>query len=196
MVGKMIMGVGMAVISLSILNLSFGGNGGRRATTLMKDAHGMNLPTATFGAGCFWHVEDIFRSVEGVVSTEVGFEGGTLDHPSYRDVCTNTTGHAEVVKVTFDPRIVSYEKLLATFFALHDPTTVNRQGPDVGMQYRSVIFYNSPEQKKQANAFKAELERIKRYDAPIVTEIVPASTFWRAEEYHQQYYEKERGDNR
>jgi peptide-methionine (S)-S-oxide reductase len=126
------------------------------------------------------------------VSTVVGFEGGTLPHPTYEDVCTNTTGHAEVVQIHYDPTKLTYEKLLETFFRLHDPTTLNRQGPDVGIQYRSVIFYQSPQQKEQAEAFKAMLEKSGRYKKPIVTQIVPATTFWKAEEYHQQYYEKQR----
>jgi peptide-methionine (S)-S-oxide reductase len=196
MSGKILVAAGIAVISLFLLTRSFAGDGGRRATTLMKGTDGMKLATATFAAGCFWHVEDTFRTVEGVVSTEVGFEGGKLDRPSYSDVCTDGTGHAEVVKIQYDPSKVTYGKLLAAFFELHDPTTLNRQGPDVGTQYRSVIFYNSPEQKEQAYAYKAELERSKRYDKPIATEIVPASTFWKAEEYHQQYFEKERGGSR
>jgi peptide-methionine (S)-S-oxide reductase len=156
----------------------------------------MNLETATFAAGCFWHVEDTFRTVEGIVSTEVGFEGGKLDHPKYSDVCTNGTGHAEVVKIQYDPSKVTYRRLLETFFELHDPTTVDRQGPDVGTQYRSVIFYSSPGQKEQAYAYKADLEKSKRYGRPIATAIVPASTFWKAEDYHQQYFEKERGESR
>ena len=151
-----------------------------------------NLQKADFAAGCFWHVEDTFRGVEGVVATEVGFEGGHFDHPTYRDVCTDRTGHAETVRVTYDPAKISYTQLLEKFFALHDPTTVDRQGPDVGTQYRSVIFYNSPVQKQEAESFRADLASSGRYRRPIATEIVPASKFWRAEEYHQQYYEKER----
>ena len=196
MSGRIIIAAGIAVISLFLLTRSFAGDGGKRASTLMKGTDGMTLSTATFAAGCFWHVEDSFRTVEGVVSTEVGFEGGKLDHPSYGDVCTDRTGHAEVVKIQYDPSKVSYRRLLETFFKLHDPTTVDRQGPDVGTQYRSVIFYHSPGQKEEAYSYKAELERSKRYGGPIATEIVPSSTFWKAEEYHQQYYEKERGENR
>jgi len=151
------------------------------------------LETATFGAGCFWHVEDTFRKIEGVVRTAVGFEGGTLPNPSYKDVSTDLTGHAEVVQIQFDPVKVSYQKLLEAFFELHDPTTLNRQGPDIGVQYRSVVFYNSQQQKESAEAFKAKLGSSGRYKRPITTEIAPASTFWKAEEYHQQYYEKQRG---
>jgi len=193
--GKIILGAGLAAITLFLLTRSFAGEGGKRASTIMKGTKGMNLATATFAAGCFWHVEDSFRTVEGVVSTEVGYEGGKPDHPTYSDVCTDRTGHAEVVKIQYDPSKVTYGKLLEKFFEIHDPTTVNRQGPDVGTQYRSVIFYHSPEQKEQAYAYRAELERTKRYSRPVATEIVPASTFWKAEEYHQQYYEKERGES-
>lgn len=145
---------------------------------------------ATFGAGCFWGVQVEFDKVEGVTSTQVGYMGGTLDNPSYRDVCGHQTGHAEVVEVTFDPDKVSYEKLLEVFWSIHDPTTLNRQGPDVGDQYRSAIFYYSPEQKAAAEASKAAQESSGRFRRPIVTQIVPAMTFWRAEEYHQKYLEK------
>jgi peptide-methionine (S)-S-oxide reductase len=194
--GKIILAAGIALISLFLLSRSSAGEGGKRATTLAERTEGMKLETATFAAGCFWHVEDTFRTVEGVVSTEVGFEGGKTDHPTYPDVCTDRTGHAEVVKIQYDPSRISYRKLLEAFFQLHDPTTVDRQGPDVGTQYRSVIFYASPEQKEQAYAFKSDLEKSGKYGRPIATGIVPASTFWRAEEYHQQYYEKERGETR
>ncbi len=193
---KFIIVAGIAAISLFLLARSFAGDGGKRATTLHEGTDGMKLETATFAAGCFWHVEDTFRTVEGVVSTEVGFEGGKLDHPSYRDVCTDRTGHAEAVKIQYDPSKLTYRNLLEKFFELHDPTTVDRQGPDVGTQYRSVIFYGSPAQKEEAIAFKAELERTGRYHRPIATEIAPASTFWKAEDYHQQYFEKERGESR
>jgi peptide-methionine (S)-S-oxide reductase len=145
---------------------------------------------ATFGAGCFWHVEAAFRQLPGVVATTVGFEGGTRDNPTYRDVCSHTTGHAEVVEVDYDPARVSYEQLLGIFWAEHDPTQLNRQGPDVGDQYRSVIFYHSPEQQTAAEASRAQLEQAGKYRRPIVTQIVPATTFFRAEEYHQQYLEK------
>lgn len=145
---------------------------------------------ATFGAGCFWGVEAQFRQVKGVISTAVGYMGGTLDNPTYQDVCTDRTGHAEVVEVDYDPEGVSYEDLLEVFWNHHDPTTLNRQGPDVGTQYRSVIFFHSPEQEAAARASKEELEQSKRFRSPIVTQIVPAKTFWRAEEYHQQYLEK------
>ena len=144
---------------------------------------------ATFGAGCFWGVEAAFRQVEGVKATAVGYLGGTLDNPTYQDVCTDKTGHAEVVEVEYDPEAVSYEKLLEIFWSSHDPTQLNRQGPDVGAQYRSAIFFHGPEQEVAARASLERLEASGRYPR-IVTEITSASTFWRAEEYHQQYLEK------
>ena len=144
--------------------------------------------TATFGAGCFWGVEVAFRNVPGVVDTAVGYEGGTLANPTYEDVCSKTTGHAEVVQVEFDPDEVSYNELLDVFWDVHDPTQVNRQGFDIGSNYRSVIFFHSPEQQEQALESKARSQG--RFDKPIATEITPASDFWRAEEYHQQYLVK------
>jgi peptide-methionine (S)-S-oxide reductase len=143
---------------------------------------------ATFGAGCFWGVEIEFRNVPGVVDTAVGYEGGTPPNPTYEDVCSHTTGHAEVVQVQFDPDEVSYDQLLDVFWEVHDPTQVNRQGPDVGSNYRSVIFFHSPEQQEQALESKTRAQA--RFDRPIATEISPASDFWRAEEYHQQYLVK------
>jgi peptide-methionine (S)-S-oxide reductase len=148
------------------------------------------LEKATFGAGCFWGVEAAFRELPGVVDAVSGYEGGTMDNPTYQDVCTDETGHAEVVEVTFDPTLTTYDKLLDAFWNLHDPTTLNRQGPDVGTQYRSVIFYHSPEQQAIAKASKQKLEASGRFRRPIVTQIVPAQTFNRAEEYHQRYLEK------
>jgi len=145
---------------------------------------------ATFGAGCFWGVEAQFRQLKGVISTAVGYMGGALDNPTYEDVCTGRTGHAEVVEVEYDPERVAYEDLLEVFWNNHDPTTLNRQGPDVGAQYRSAIFFHSPEHEAAARASKEELEQSKRFRSAIVTQIVPAKTFWRAEEYHQQYLEK------
>jgi len=151
----------------------------------------MTTEKATFGAGCFWGVEAEFAAVPGVTATAVGYEGGSLDRPSYRDVCTDQTGHAEVVELDFDPSRVNYEQLLDAFFNLHNPTTLNRQGPDWGTQYRSVIFFHSPEQEEQARAKIAQLTAEGRYKSrPIVTQVVPAQTFWRAEEYHQRYLEK------
>lgn len=149
------------------------------------------MELATFGAGCFWGVESAFRQIPGVVDTKVGFEGGSLPNPTYRDVCTDKTGHAEVVQVEFDPAIVSFQSLLDTFFDLHDPTQLNRQGPDYGTQYRSVVFYHLPEQAALAKATVAKLTEARRYRKPIVTRIEPASTFYPAEEYHQRYFEKQ-----
>ncbi len=143
---------------------------------------------ATFGGGCFWGVEIAFRNVPGVLDTAVGYEGGTVANPSYEDVCTDGTGHAEVVQVEFDPDELSYEELLDTFWEVHDPTQKNRQGPDVGSQYRSVIFFHSPEQEEQALEAKARVQAAS--ERPVVTEIVPAAEFWRAEDYHQQYLVK------
>jgi len=145
---------------------------------------------ATFGAGCFWGVEAAFRELNGVVSTSVGYMGGTLENPTYEDVCTDRTGHAEVVEVLYDPAQISYEDLLDVFWKIHDPTTLNRQGPDRGTQYRSVIFYHTPEQEAAARASKEKLRQSGRFKRDIVTQIEPAAKFWRAEEYHQQYYEK------
>lgn len=151
------------------------------------------MEKATFGAGCFWGVEAAFRRVPGVIDAAVGYEGGTLANPTYRDVCGDQSGHAEVVQVEFDPARVSYERLLDVFWQIHDPTTLNRQGPDVGTQYRSVIFYHTPEQEQTARASKERLEQSRKLRRPVVTEIVPAQTFYRAEEYHQRYAEKHGG---
>jgi peptide methionine sulfoxide reductase msrA/msrB len=148
------------------------------------------LAQASFGAGCFWGVESTFRAVPGVVEAEVGYQGGTTKNPTYEDVCSGDTGHAEAVHVEYDPAKVSYAKLLEVFFENHDPTTPNRQGPDHGSQYRSVIFYYTPEQKKEAEAMIAKLEGAKRFRRPIVTQVVAAPEFYRAEEYHQRYLEK------
>ena len=146
---------------------------------------------ATFGAGCFWGVEAAFRQVDGVTATAVGYEGGTLENPTYQDVCSHTTGHAEVVEVTYDPDQVSYEQLLDVFWAKHDPTQLNRQGWDIGDQYRSVIFFHDEEQRETAERSKAELDASGRYRKPIVTHVEPAQTFYRAEDYHQRYLEKQ-----
>jgi len=151
---------------------------------------GAELQKAAFAAGCFWHVEVAFRKLKGVTDTAVGYMGGHVDNPTYEDVHTGTTGHAETVEVTYDPEETSYEDLLKVFWDIHDPTTPNRQGPDVGHQYRSVIFYYTDAQKEQAEASKRELQASGKYEADIVTEIVPATRFWRAEEYHQRYLEK------
>lgn len=148
------------------------------------------MAKATFAAGCFWGVEARFQQLPGVVETAVGYEGGQLASPSYKDVCTDTTGHAEAVEIDYDPAQISYEQLLEAFFSLHDPTQLNRQGPDWGTQYRSVIFFHSPEQEVAAKATIARLTAEKRFPKPIVTQVVPAQTFWRAEEYHQKYLQK------
>lgn len=148
------------------------------------------MEKATFGAGCFWGVEAAFRQVKGVASTQVGYSGGHTKNPTYKDVCTDGTGHAEVVQVEYDLSKVSYEDLLKVFWECHDPTQLNRQGPDFGTQYRSAIFFHTPAQQAAAVASKEALERSGQYTRPIVTEITTASEFYRAEEYHQQYLEK------
>src|SRR5215467_5854355 len=145
---------------------------------------------ATFAAGCFWGVEAKFRMIPGVEDALVGYSGGHAENPSYKDVCTDTTGHAEVVQVTFDPKKVRYEKLVEAFWQMHDPTQVNRQGPDYGTQYRTAIFYHSPEQKAIAEKSKAALAASGKFRSPIATEITQAGPFWKAEEYHQRYLEK------
>lgn len=149
------------------------------------------IAQAIFAAGCFWGVQLAFDSTPGVVSTEAGYIGGTAENPNYRQVSTGQTGHAEAVEVNFDTDKISYPELLDIFFKIHNPTTQNRQGPDIGTQYRSAIFYLTPEQKQQAEAKIAELERQKTFPAPVVTEIAPAGTFWPAEEYHQKYPQKQ-----
>jgi len=150
------------------------------------------MEKATFAAGCFWHVEETFRKIPGVVSTTVGFMGGRTKNPSYEDVCTGTTGHAEVVHLTFDSSKISYEKLLDIFWENHDPTTLNKQGPDVGAQYRSAVFYHTYDQKTIAEASKKKLQDSKKFKRTIVTEITAATAFYPAEEYHQRYLEKHR----
>ena len=150
----------------------------------------MAIEKATFGAGCFWGVEARFAELSGVLDTAVGYEGGALEHPTYKEVCTDRTGHAEVVQVTFDPSRISYETLLDAFFSLHDPTQLNRQGPDWGAQYRSAIFAETDQQFSEARAKIAELSAAGSFRKPIVTEVTSASTFWKAEEYHQRYLEK------
>jgi peptide-methionine (S)-S-oxide reductase len=149
------------------------------------------MAKATFAAGCFWGVEDAFRQVKGVNATTVGYTGGNKVDPTYNEVCTGTTGHAEAVEVDFDPSQASYEDLLAVFWKSHDPTTLNRQGPDVGTQYRSAIFFHSPEQEKTAQDSKALLEKQGVFRRPVVTRIEGAGPFYRAEDYHQQYFEKQ-----
>jgi len=148
------------------------------------------MEKATFGAGCFWGVQTTFDRIPGVEKTTVGYEGGTLENPTYRDVCTDRTGHAEVLEISFDPARVSYQQLLDVFFSTHNPTQLNQQGPDHGTQYRSVVFYHSPEQQKAATAMIERLTAEQKFPRPIVTQVMPAETFWAAEEYHQKYLEK------
>jgi peptide-methionine (S)-S-oxide reductase len=148
------------------------------------------MAKATFAAGCFWGVEATFRQLPGVISTRVGYIGGDTSNPTYKQVCTDTTGHAEAVEIEYDPAKLSYDKLLEVFWENHDPTQLNRQGPDWGKQYRSAIFFHSPEQKAAAEVSKEQLEKSHRFSKPIVTHIVPAVTFFEAEDYHQQYLEK------
>jgi peptide-methionine (S)-S-oxide reductase len=150
----------------------------------------MTTEIATFGAGCFWGVEAAFSRVPGVIEAVSGYSGGHTENPSYKDVCTDETGHAEVVQVTYDPAKVSFEKLLDVFWTMHDPTQVNRQGPDFGSQYRTAIFFHTPEQEAAARASVQKLEGAKQFPRPIVTQIVAAGDFYRAEEYHQRYFEK------
>jgi peptide-methionine (S)-S-oxide reductase len=151
------------------------------------------MATAIFAAGCFWGVEETFRTKEGVLSTTVGYTGGWLENPTYKDVCTDKTGHAEGVLIEYDPAIVSYEELLEIFWANHDPTQVNAQGPDIGTQYRTVVFYTTPTQKNIAQESKTRMAERKIYSKPIATEILPAVKFWPAEDYHQKYFEKRGG---
>jgi peptide-methionine (S)-S-oxide reductase len=153
----------------------------------------MATETATFGAGCFWGVEEKFRTTPGVVDTEVGYAGGHTENPTYKQVCSHSTGHAEVVQLKYDPEKITYEELLKIFFEMHNPTQVNRQGPDVGDQYRSVIFYHTEAQKQAAEKMKAELDDSDRYSRPIATQIEKAPKFWAAEDYHQEYFKKRGG---
>ncbi len=148
------------------------------------------MEIATFAAGCFWGVEAAFRELKGVASTRVGYTGGSYDYPTYRDVCSGRTFHAEAVEVTYDPRQVSYDQLLDVFWEVHNPTTLNRQGPDIGEQYRSAIFFHNSDQEAAAQASREKLQKSGKYSRDIVTEITPASQFWEAEDYHQQYFEK------
>ena len=155
-----------------------------------------NLERATFAAGCFWGVEDAFLKMKGVKSTRVGYTGGNFPDPSYEDVCTDRTGHAEAIELEFDPNEISYKELLDFFWSIHNPTTKNRQGPDIGSQYRSTIFYHNPEQEKIARKSKQQLDDSNSLQNKIVTEIVPAATFYQAEDYHQKYYQKIGGRSR
>jgi methionine-S-sulfoxide reductase len=148
------------------------------------------MATATFAAGCFWGVEQRFAALPGVISTEVGYTGGSTPQPSYEQVCSHTTGHAEAVRLEYDPQRISYEELLAAFFGMHDPTQLNRQGPDVGDQYRSAVFFHAPQQEKAARSAVEQLTESGVFKRPIVTQIAAAPEWWRAEEYHQKYFEK------
>jgi peptide-methionine (S)-S-oxide reductase len=150
----------------------------------------MEREVITLGGGCFWCMEAVFQQLNGVVLIESGYSGGTVENPTYKQVCTGQTGHAEVVQVTFDPKVVSLHNVLSVFFALHDPTTVNRQGADVGSQYRSVVFYRTPEQRDAVQAVVRELEANKTYSSPVVTQLEPFKAFYKAEAYHQDYYEQ------
>jgi peptide-methionine (S)-S-oxide reductase len=154
----------------------------------MENISGSNIDTATFGAGCFWCVEAVFQRMNGVLSVKSGYSGGTVKNPSYKEVCTGSTGHAEVVQITYDKTKVSFDELLEVFWKTHDPTTLNRQGNDYGTQYRSVVFYHNDEQKKLAEKYKAEINKSGAYPGPIVTEISPFTAFYPAEDYHQNYY--------
>jgi len=150
----------------------------------------MSQQTGSFAAGCFWGVEARFREVEGVVDAVSGYMGGAIENPTYKQVCGGQTGHAEAVQVTFDDETVSFEELLGVFFDMHNPTTLNRQGPDFGSQYRSAVFFHDDEQQSAARQKITEIDRSGKWPSPVVTEVAPAQTFWRAEEYHQRYFEK------
>lgn len=157
-------------------------------TTPVTDKQNSHLDTATFGAGCFWCTEAQFQQLQGVEKVESGYEGGSVKNPTYKEVCSGTTGHAEVCNIYYDPSKISYDELLAAFWTTHDPTQLNRQGNDVGTQYRSAIFFHNDEQRQKAEEYKQKLNTEKAWDKPVVTEIVPASTFYKAEDYHQNYY--------
>lgn len=169
------------LINLFILFI-FGGN------VLLKDDLKISLEKATFGAGCFWCIEAIFERLDGVFDVVAGYSGGETVNPTYEEVCSGKTGHAEVIQILFDPKIISYEKLLRYFWGSHDPTSKNRQGADIGTQYRSAVYYHSEEQKRVVGKIKLDLEKKKIFNAPIVTEISPIKNYYRAEKYHQNYY--------
>jgi peptide-methionine (S)-S-oxide reductase len=184
------------ILALSIYLLIAGGCGNKETNAQSEikkdkgeimDTTGMQV--ATFGSGCFWCTEAIFERLNGVVKVESGYAGGTVENPTYEEVCTGKTGHAEVTQITYDPKIITYDELLEVFWKTHDPTTLNRQGNDVGTQYRSVIFYHNEEQKELAENYKKELDKSGAWDNPIVTEISPVTNFYPAEGYHQDYYE-------
>jgi len=182
----------LATLTILILAAaSCGDPTGKPADSAVSALGSGHQEAATFAAGCFWGVEETFRKVPGVISTQVGYTGGKTANPAYKDVCTDRTGHAEAINVVFDPAKVSYQQVLEIFFENHDPTTMNRQGPDAGTQYRSAIFFHSPEQQRLASAEKDRRDRSGEYVGPIVTQIVPAGPFYPAEEYHQRYYQKQ-----
>lgn len=190
---KYLLPLGMVALAVGAFSMLARRAGPAPATinpSLNQKVDPMKLKQATFAAGCFWGVESAFRKVPGVVNTEVGYTGGRTDKPTYEDVCTDATGHAEAVRVTYDPSKVSYAELLDAFWTSHDPTTVDRQGPDVGNQYRSAIFFHDPEQEQTARASLKEVDESGAFRRKIVTQIVPAGPFFRAEEYHQQYFER------
>ncbi len=201
--GGVLSGIAMTVTTGVIIALAWGcvtveGEAVAPATSAQTADTGATgsdgaMATATFGAGCFWGVEEAFRQVKGVTETVAGYAGGHVENPTYRQVCTDRTGHAEVVQVRYDPARVSYEELLRVFWRIHDPTQINRQGPDYGYQYRSVIFYHTPEQKRLAEASKAALDAAGELSRPVATAIESAPTFWRAEDYHQQYLARRGG---
>lgn len=180
------------VLLFAVVCCACAGDGGKTpkpySPTSKKSPMNSTSEVATLGGGCFWCIEAVFDLLNGVTKVESGYAGGSVENPSYKAVCTGNTGHAEVVQVTFDPSVVSYSDILQVFFASHDPTTLNRQGNDVGTQYRSVIYYSSPEQKSIAEAYIRQLEESKTWSKPIVTEISPLTTFYKAEDYHQDYY--------
>lgn len=183
------------MILLPIVLFSFAGNSAQAApapakVAIKSAAQEQHIERAIFAGGCFWKIQHLFSKIPGVIRTRAGYSGGKPSNPTYKEVCTDKTGHAEVVQVEFNPAKVSYQQLLQVFFQMHDPTTVNRQGPDFGTQYRSAIFCTSPEQKKQAFDYKAKLEKEHKFDSPIVTQIDTAGPFFAAEDYHQDYFAK------
>lgn len=180
--------IGLFFTAVSCKSLSNNEPQGEKKITKKEKGDNTSLEKATLGGGCFWCIETIFDDLKGVEKVESGYSGGTVKNPSYEQVCTGSTGHAEVVQITFDPSVISYDKLLEIFFHIHDPTTLNRQGADVGTQYRSVIFYNDDNQKRTAEEVKEKIAKSGLWEDPIVTEIVPYNEFYPAEDYHQDYY--------
>jgi len=187
---EIVLVLGVALLLASSVLGSGPSAGDKKAGSPVEAGEEGTMKKATFAAGCFWGIESAFRAVDGVTSTQVGYIGGETENPNYREVCTALTGHAEAVEVTYDPRRVKYEDLLTLFWKIHDPTQHNRQGPDVGSQYRSAIFFHDTGQEKAARASREALEKSDQFKGEIATEVVPAARFYRAEEYHQQYLEK------